>query len=98
MGGSETGQPTGGSALDGADRDPEQLGHLGLGEVVVVAQDDHGALPLRQRGQQADELVVVLGARGGEDGRSGTSPVVTSLRVERQASTFALAMMRRVYA
>ena len=34
----------------------------------------------------------------GEEGRSGASPVDTSLRVERQASTLSLAMMRRVYA
>ena len=67
----------GSPGLHGADRDPEQVGGLGLGEVLVVAEHDHGPLPRGQgRHERPDRVVraVVLTGVGVEvrDGVRGS--------------------------
>ena len=53
-----------GLGLDGADGDAEGLGGLGLGEVLVVAQDDRRPLPGRQGPEGGPQRVMQVAVTG----------------------------------
>ena len=72
----QPGEGAGGGALDRADGTAERCGGLQLRELVVVAQDDDGALPGGERLQSAQDRVAVvhrldLVGVGGEVGDAG---------------------------
>ena len=67
-----------GLALHGAQRDSEHLGGLPLGEVLEVAQHDHGALPRRQRPQRLEQQDPAFGLGGASPAFSTSYDVSTS--------------------
>ena len=71
----ELGERLAGLALDGAGGDPEQLGGLGLGEVLEVAEHHHRPLPPGQPAERVPQVAGLAGARRRGGRCSGSSSV-----------------------